>query len=250
MLHSHSFLREEKNTVCIRFDGGNNATITQWRSLWCRSCSVLFKAIHHNHTIPPMTIVATEDSRNADWKNSSKGASLLKKMGWTEGQGLGRQKQGTAHALRAVKRSEETLGIGASSADLHGEAGWNDTSDNFASVLSKLQQHHGDSSSNSSDDDNNKKRKKKKKSKKKKELTLARNKVTAGHSKKMRESKCLKNKSEADMAAIFGTKVVTTSSSDDDKKKKSKKKKRLRDQSDGERIKKNKKSKKSNSSRS
>jgi hypothetical protein len=64
-----------------------------------------------------MTIVATEDSRNSEWKNGNKGASLLRKMGWTDGQGLGRDKQGTAVALRAVKRSEETLGIGASTAE-------------------------------------------------------------------------------------------------------------------------------------
>lgn len=186
-----------------------------------------------------MTIVATEDSRNAQWKNGNKGASLLKKMGWSEGDGLGRQKQGTSVALRAVKRSEETLGIGASTADTHGTAGWNDTSNSFASVLNNLQQHHGDSSASSSDDDDTKRRKKKSKKKKKKSLTLARNKVTAGHSKKMREAKCLKNKSDADMAAIFGTKVPPPVSE--------KKKKRSRQDSD-DKKKKKKKSKKSESS--
>lgn len=59
-------------------------------------------------------------------------------------------------------------------------------------------------------DGKTKKKKKKKcktQTKKKKDLVLARNKVTAGHARKMRESKCLKSKSDHDMAAIFGTKL-------------------------------------------
>jgi hypothetical protein len=51
---------------------------------------------------------------------------------------------------------------------------------------------------------------------KRKELVLARNKVTAGHSQKMRESKCLKNKSEVDMAAIFGTKLPKRNNKEQD----------------------------------
>ena len=176
-----------------------------------------------------MTIVATEDSRNAEWKNGNKGSALLKKMGWVEGQGLGRQKQGSAVALRAVKRSDELLGIGAASrhaaaADMDG---WNDTSNSFATVLSKLQQHHGESNSDSDG--------KTKKKKKKNELTLARNKVTAGHSKKMREAKCLKSKSDEDMAAIFGTKDFNKSekkrSRDDCEEAKKKKKKKSKSSS-------------------
>ena len=161
-----------------------------------------------------MTIVATEDSRNGEWKNGNKGASLLKKMGWTEGQGLGRDQQGTSVALRAVKRSEETLGIGASSADTHGSSGWSETSDSFASVLSNLQQQHKNDSSGSEYDETKKSKKKTKK------LILARNKVTAGHAQKMREAKCLKNKSAEDMAAIFGSKHVPKEESNKKKKEK------------------------------
>jgi Pin2-interacting protein X1 len=183
-----------------------------------------------------MTIVATEDSRNGEWKNGNKGASLLKKMGWTEGQGLGRDKQGTSVALRAVKRSEETLGIGASSADIHGSSGWNETSDGFASVLRNLKHQHDDGSSD----------KKKKSKKKKNNLTLARNKVTAGHAQKMREAKCLKNKSDEEMAAIFGNKHVP-STNESEKKKKKKKKRKSRD--DNDEKKRSKKSKKEESTR-
>merc|ERR1711976_916240 len=55
-----------------------------------------------------------------------------------------------------------------------------------------------------------KKSKKKKKDKKSKDdgsLTLSQNLVTAGHARKMRESKDLTKKSKEDMAAVFGMKV-------------------------------------------
>jgi Pin2-interacting protein X1 len=143
-----------------------------------------------------MTIVASEDTRNKDWSKSSIGSKLLKNMGWSEGQGLGRNKQGLITHLRAVRPSGEALGIGASTQeDLTGMNGWNKTTDSFASVLKNLQAQHGPDDATTT---------KKKKKKVKKELVLARNKVTAGHSKKMRESKDLSTKSEADMAAIFG----------------------------------------------
>jgi Pin2-interacting protein X1 len=163
-----------------------------------------------------MTIVATEDPRNGEWKKDNKGSTLLKKMGWSEGEGLGKNRQGTAVALRAVKRAD-SLGIGASTADTQqGVSGWESTTDGFASVLKGLKQHHGNGSSSSSDGDGDDKKKKKRK-RKRKELVLARNKVTAGHSQKMRESKCLKNKSEVDMAAIFGTKLLPRKNGEDEK---------------------------------
>merc|ERR1712226_198802 len=93
--------------------------------------------------------------------------------------------------------------------DITGSQGWSQTADSFASVLSSLQAEHGTA---------------KKSKKKKKKLVLAKNKVTAGHSRKMREAKDLTTKSESDMAAIFGVKVET------------KKKKRKRDLSDESKI--------------
>jgi Pin2-interacting protein X1 len=167
-----------------------------------------------------MTIVATEDTRNGEWKKDNKGSTLLKKMGWSEGEGLGKNRQGTAVALRAVKRAD-SLGIGASTTDMQGVSGWESTTDGFASVLKGLKQHHGSNSSSSSSDasdGNNKKKNKKRKTMKSNELVLARNKVTAGHSRKMREAKCLKNKSDYDMAAIFGTKLQTNSKEGEGKK--------------------------------
>jgi len=138
-----------------------------------------------------MVIVQVDDSRNKEWAKSSIGSKLLKNMGWTEGEGLGRRQQGSSIALRAV-RMEENRGIGAKDDDITGSEGWSKTADGFASVLSSLQP-VGEA----------------KKKKKKKKLVLAKNKVTAGHSRKMREAKDLTTKSESDMAAIFGGKVET-----------------------------------------
>ena len=102
-----------------------------------------------------MTIVASEDGRNAAWASdkSGFGHKMLAKMGWSEGKGLGKNKQGQTHNLRAIRR-EESLGIGAST-DTHGSEGFSQTSANFRGVLAKLNAEHGSGSSSgaSSDED-------------------------------------------------------------------------------------------------
>ena len=159
-----------------------------------------------------MTIVSGPDSRNEQWASdkSAFGQRMLKKMGWTEGKGLGKNQQGTNTNLRAIRR-EEGLGIGAKT-DTFGDDGFSKTSKNFHGVLATLQAEHREG---------NKSGKKSKKNKKKKKetskelqnndssssLTLSQKRVTAGHAKKMRKSKDLTTKSKEDMAAIFGMKV-------------------------------------------
>ena len=147
-----------------------------------------------------MVIKNDVDTRNEAWAKdkSSFGHRMLAKMGWEEGKGLGKNKQGTVNNLRAVKRAE-SLGIGATT-DLHGDEGFHVTKNNFLGVLERLKQEH----------DTGKMDKKKKKKRKKKDsegLILAQNRVNAGHARKMRESKDLSKKSKEDMAAIFGMKV-------------------------------------------
>ena len=156
-----------------------------------------------------MTIVSGPDKRNEAWANdkSAFGQRMLMKMGWSEGKGLGKNKQGTSSHLRAIRR-EEGLGIGAKT-DTFGDDGFSKTSQNFHGVLAQLHAEHGNAESNKS---KKKSKKKKKDSKKEKgedssSLTLSKNKVTAGHARKMRESKDLTKKSKEDMAAIFGMKV-------------------------------------------
>ncbi len=158
-----------------------------------------------------MTIVSGPDHRNSEWANdsSSFGQKMLLKMGWKQGNGLGKNQQGTNSNLRAVRR-EENLGIGAKT-DTLGEHGFSETSKNFHGVLASLQEAHGSSSDKSMKKD--KKRRKKDKDKERLSgssgsgITLSTKRVTAGHARKMREAKDLNKKSAEDMAAIFGVKV-------------------------------------------
>lgn len=153
-----------------------------------------------------MTIVSGPDHRNSDWAKdtSAFGQKMLLKMGWKQGNGLGKNQQGTSENLRAIRRAEN-LGIGATT-DTLGEEGFSVTSKNFHGVLAVLKEEHGDSSKSSSKKE--KKRRKKNKDKKGKDgITLSSKLVTAGHARKMRESKDLSKKSTEDMAAIFGMRV-------------------------------------------
>ncbi len=157
---------------------------------------------------------------------------MLEKMGWKgDGVGLGKNQQGTSTHLRAVKRAE-SLGIGAET-DAFGDSGWQQTNAAYHGVLASLKKEYSSNISSSDDADDKearKKRKKEEKKRKKKEekrrakaaaaadnggasndgssgIRLAQNKVQAGHARKMREAKNIKNKSAADMAAIFGVKA-------------------------------------------
>lgn len=179
-----------------------------------------------------MSIIASEDSRNMHWTKGSIGSKLLLKMGWTEGTGLGRDRQGTAVALRAI-RKQDSGGIGAQDADITGNQGWNQTTDSFSHVLRTLKSQHSSVSVNNNDSndstneaDNGGTAGATTKKKKKKKLVLAQNKVTAGHSRKMREAKDLRNKSDADMAAIFGGGVPNSNRTTSSKTKSSKKRTR------------------------
>jgi hypothetical protein len=134
-----------------------------------------------------MTIVATEDSRNLEWRKSNVGSAMLQKMGWKEGQAIGKRSDANTHALRAVRR-QDGLGLGAK---IESQGGDSERSDHFASVLQHLQTHHKPSKKN-----------REAKSKKTK-LTLAQNRVNAGHARKLREAK-FGAKSAEDLACIFG----------------------------------------------
>jgi hypothetical protein len=164
-----------------------------------------------------MTIVATEDTRNLGWRKNNIGANLLQKMGWQEGQGLGK-KAGSVVALRAVKR-QDGLGIGAK---MNSEGGKSESTNHFAAVLANLQTHH------QPQPQPNKKSKKGK-------LVLPQNKVTAGFAQKMRAAK-FGEKSADDMACIFGNRDVSLDLKETAtvEKPKKKKKKRAREVSDDE----------------
>ncbi|KAL7483801.1 hypothetical protein ACHAW6_009443 [Cyclotella cf. meneghiniana] len=175
-----------------------------------------------------MTIVATVDTRNSQWSQdpSSYGRKMLQKMGWKgDSHGLGKNQQGTTTNLRGIRRAE-SLGIGAET-DAFGSKGWEDTNRGFHGVLASLQKEYGGINADPNDEETKKRRRKEEKKRKKKEekenskaksreggsvgdgssLRLAQNKVQAGHARKMREAKDIRNKTAEDMAAVFGIKA-------------------------------------------
>lgn len=86
------------------------------------------------------------DQRNLAWKADNVGSKLLAKMGWREGQAVGKRQreQGVTNVsgqgLRAVKRREK-LGLGASSSALK-NADPQHVGD-FGQVLAALREEHG-----------------------------------------------------------------------------------------------------------
>jgi hypothetical protein len=159
-----------------------------------------------------MTIVNTEDNRNLEWRNNNVGLSLLEKMGYKDGEGIGKRNQNNT-ALRALKR-KPGLGLGAK---IETEGGNSESSNHFSAILADLQVHHKTSTSGKS-------------KKKKGEMTLPKNKVTAGYASKMRQSKFGK-KSAEEMACIFGnTSFPVIDVKETETKEKKKKKKRSREE--------------------
>lgn len=167
-----------------------------------------------------MTIVATEDTRNQEWRKSNVGSKMLEKMGWTEGKGIGKRNVNKT-SLRAVKR-QVGLGIGAKR---QSEGGPSESTGTFAAVLANLKAHHGNNDSTATKTTMNTKVSKKeakkeakkaaklavkKAARKKHKLSLPQNKVLAGHARKMRAAK-FGAKSAEDLACIFGnTEIVGT----------------------------------------
>jgi len=144
-----------------------------------------------------MTIVDTQDTRNETWAKdtSNFGYRMLAKMGWSEGKGLGKNETGKANHLRAVRRGNESLGLGAES-NQFASTDFSEIRNQYHSVLDNLKETHAtavDQQSTSKNDN--------------KKLVLAQNKVTAGHAKKWRQAKDVSTKSDQDMAAIMGVSV-------------------------------------------
>jgi hypothetical protein len=140
--------------------------------------------------------------------------------------GLGKKEDGTAMHLRAVRRTEDTLGIGADT-DAFGSNVWDQNKQNFSQVLERLKENHSltMSTERSKKDTETETRSGKgkaasnvtSKATKKKltstletkstQLILAQNRVTSGHAAKVRHSKDLSTKSHEDMAAILGMRI-------------------------------------------
>lgn len=158
---------------------------------------------------------AEVDTRNLEWKDNNVGSKLLQKMGWKDGQSIGRRRflksesDVSSEGLR-VKRRAAGLGLGASS-QAAAQASISHASD-FAGVLQALQEEHVDES------DTSKKRKKKKS--KTAIVSMPTNKSTHA---KVRQAKFQERTSE-DMKCIFaGADVFAALSSEANNTKKKRK---------------------------
>lgn len=144
----------------------------------CHSCHAL------QFLLVTMATPAT-DSRNLEWKSNNVGSKLLAKMGWKDGQAVGkRQKEGeavTSEGIR-IKRRADGLGLGASTVVATNNS--NHVGD-FSSLLENLKSEH--------------KSTEKKKKKKKKSVMLPTNKSTHH---KVRAAK-FQEKTQEDLKSIF-----------------------------------------------
>ncbi|EWM24268.1 uncharacterized protein Naga_100020g60 [Nannochloropsis gaditana] len=91
-------------------------------------------AVHLKSLVGPM-----QDTLNQHWVDGKKknfGFKMMMKMGWSDGQGLGKELQGCATHVTVAKKVD-SAGLG-SVRDETGNAGWTEASATFDSVLSKL----------------------------------------------------------------------------------------------------------------
>ena len=143
-----------------------------------------------------------------DWKTNNTGSKLLAKMGWTEGEGVGKRHRTQPTAVICVKKRSEGLGLGANSAAAAAALGANSGGHDLGKVLEQLNASMA-SSKNESDAKGEKKKKSKKHKKERKRkrttTTLPTNRVThAG----IRAAK-FQAKTADDMKCIFGGGVVS-----------------------------------------
>ena len=201
-------------------------------------------------------VAKREDTRNLAWRADNVGSKLLQRMGWKDGQAVGKRQRNldssfvnnnedgeavvSSEGIRVVKR-KDGLGLGAQSSNLY-NAEQHHHVGHFSNLLSELQKHHGGYSST-------KKKKKKSSSSKTSPLTLPTNKSTHH---KIRQAKFVE-KSEHDMKCIFGGSidfpvfaVAEDTASNNNVKESSKKRKK--DKTDKEKKDKKKKRKKESSS--
>lgn len=170
---------------------------------------------------------AQVDTRNLEWKDNNVGSKLLQKMGWKDGQSIGKRRllngksSESSEGLR-VKRRAEGLGLGATSTQQEQQAFSHAT--DFANVLKSLQEEHATPTSRST---SSKRKRKKSKTTTTSQVVMPTNKSTHA---KVRQAK-FQQKSEEDMKCIFAGADVfgsiaaaagTSCASSNDKKRKRK----------------------------
>lgn len=128
-------------------------------------------------------MVAVGGMQNMAWASDTSkfGFKMLVKMGWSAGQGVGKDLQGQATHVKIARRSQN-LGLGCSLKQAEVQ-GWSETAGGFADVLKTLNKSYG--SKPNSDDTNASESLSSKKTKSKKDKTNK----TSKKSKKSKKSK-------------------------------------------------------------
>lgn len=115
-----------------------------------------------------------EDRRNLDWKSNNVGSKLLAKMGWKDGQGVGkryREEEIATEGLR-VKRRQANLGLGATHAAALAASASGNHAEEFAKALAEFHKLHGGGRGNDNSLDKKAKKEKKPKKEKKKDKKM------------------------------------------------------------------------------
>jgi site-specific DNA-cytosine methylase len=178
--------------------------------------------LSENDTRNLSSSLSNTTSTNDSNVNNNIGAKLLRQMGWTEGTGLGKHRQGIQNAVRAIQTSQENAGIGSithgisSHLSVPHKESWNH-------VLHQLKHHHSNSSSSKESNDNtsavddnddtitrNKKEKKTKKKKKKtsKSSNKEESKTIYKKSKTKKEEKNITKKSSQSTLILASNRVT------------------------------------------
>lgn len=179
------------------------------------------------------------DTRNLQWKFDNVGSKLLSKMGWKDGQAVGKRQRKKGETIEGegmrVSKRQDGLGLGAAASAGAFAAASTATRhvEDFSSVLAALQQEHGCSSAIA-----NQKKKGKNYSNKRSSSTpaaLPSNKMTHAGTRQAK----FQEKSEHDMKCIFGGAhfpVFEAVGATSKEKKKSKRPKREVDEAAGGQI--------------
>ena len=141
-------------------------------------------------------------------KQSSFARKQLEKMGWSEGTGLGKKRDGMVTHIRTKKR-EESVGLGGEKkiVEEQSDRWWSDSVGNTLARLQQAKKRKSMSSDNGSDDDSSKAKKKaKKKSKKSKSKSDKKEKKRSKKKKtKSRESESCEIKTYTDHELFVAT---------------------------------------------
>ncbi|XP_056621105.1 PIN2/TERF1-interacting telomerase inhibitor 1 [Triplophysa dalaica] len=133
------------------------------------------------------------DPRNSAWSNdeSKFGQKMLERMGWSKGKGLGKSQQGSTEHIK-VKVKNNTQGLGTS---ISNEDNWIAHQDDFDQLLADLNSCHGQNNTEKPTEEQSQNFSLEEKSKTSKKRV---------HYMKFTKGKDLSNRSETDLACIFG----------------------------------------------